>query len=86
LPDDIRSGLEEIVAEVTEWGNARAEAINQEAKAQILASGRGEIIELTDEELVAWQEGMRPVWDEFSDDIGQELIDAALASRPGNSH
>lgn len=86
LPDDIRSGLEEIVAEVTEWGNARAEAINQEAKAQILASGRGEIIELTDEELVAWQEGMRPVWDEFSDDIGQERIDAALASRPGNNH
>lgn len=82
LPDDIRTGLEEIVAEVTAWGNARAEEINQNAKAAILQSGRSEILELTPEELTAWQEAMHPVWDQFSDDIGAELIDAAIASRP----
>jgi C4-dicarboxylate-binding protein DctP len=82
LPDDVRTGLEEIVAEVTAWGNARSEEINQKGRADIIASGRSEIIELTPDELAAWQEAMRPVWDEFSGVIGQDLIDAAIASRP----
>ena len=82
LPDDIRTGLEEIIADVTVWGNARAEEINQRDKANIVASGRSEIIELTPAELTAWQEAMRPVWDQFSADIGADLIDAAIAARP----
>jgi C4-dicarboxylate-binding protein DctP len=82
LPDDIRTGLEEIIADVTVWGNARAEEINQRDKANIVASGRSEIIELTPAELTAWQEAMRPVWDQFSGDIGADLIDAAIAARP----
>jgi len=82
LPDDIRTGLEEIVAEVTAWGNEQSEAINQRDKDNIIATGRSEIIELTPEELKAWQDAMRPVWDEFSGVIGAELIDAAIASRP----
>jgi C4-dicarboxylate-binding protein DctP len=82
LPDDIRTGLDEIVAEVTEWGNARSEEINQRDKANIIASGRSEIIQLTPEELALWQEAMRPVWDQFSGDIGSDLIDAAITSRP----
>lgn len=82
LPDDIRTGLEQIVAEVTAWGNARSEEINQSAKASIVQSGRSEIIELSPEELTAWQEAMHPVWDQFAGDIGAELIDAAVASRP----
>ena len=82
LPNDVRSGLEEVMAEVTAWGNARSEEINQEARAKIAESGRSEIIELGPAELTAWQEAMNPVWDQFSDDIGPELIEAAIASRP----
>ncbi len=82
LPDDIRVGLEEVMADVTAWGNARSAEINQQARANIAESGRSEIIELSPEELAAWQEAMRPVWDQFSDDIGADLIDAAIASRP----
>ncbi len=82
LPDDLRVGLEETMAEVTAWGNARSAEINQDARANIAESGRTEILELSDEELTAWQEAMRPVWDQFSDDIGTDLIDAAIASRP----
>jgi len=77
LPDDIRLGLEEVLAEVTEWGNAQAEAINQEARDMVAAAGRGEILDLTPEQLARWQEVMRPVWDQFSDDIGPERIAAA---------
>lgn len=77
LPEDIRGGLEEIMAEVTAWGNARAVAINEDSRQKLLATGRSEIITLTDEELAAWQEAVQPVWDEFSDEIGPDLIEAA---------
>jgi C4-dicarboxylate-binding protein DctP len=82
LPDDVRLGLEDVMNEVTAWGNARSAEINQQARASIDESGRTEILELSSEELTAWQEAMRPVWDQFADDIGTDLIDAAIASRP----
>jgi C4-dicarboxylate-binding protein DctP len=80
LPDDLRAGLEATLAEVTQWGNARSEAINQEDKQRIVDSGQSEITVLTPEQLEAWQAAMRPVWDEFRDRIGAELVDAALAA------
>ena len=79
LPDDIRMGLEETVAEATAWGNAQAEAINQEARGNVSSSGRSEIVELSDEELAAWRAAMAPVWEQFENDIGAERIDAAAA-------
>jgi C4-dicarboxylate-binding protein DctP len=35
---------------------------------------------LTPEQLTAWQQAMRPVWDEFRDRIGGDLLDAARAA------
>jgi C4-dicarboxylate-binding protein DctP len=80
LPDDLRAGLEATLAEVTEWGNARSEAINREDKQRIIDSGRSEITVLTPEQQAVWQAAMRPVWDEFGDRIGRELVEAALAA------
>jgi C4-dicarboxylate-binding protein DctP len=80
LPEDLRAGLATALAEVTEWGNARSEAINIEDRARIVASGRSEITVLTPEQQAAWQAAMRPVWDEFRADIGADLVDAALAA------
>ena len=83
LPTDIRTELTSILKEVTRWGNDQAAAINRSDKEKIAASGRCEIIELTDEELTAWRAAMRPVWGKFEPEIGRDLIDAALsASRP----
>jgi C4-dicarboxylate-binding protein DctP len=81
LPDDLRQGLEATAAEVTQWGNASSEQINQEDKQRIVASGRSELTVLTPEQLEAWQVAMRPVWDEFRDRIGADLVEAALAAR-----
>lgn len=80
LPADLRAGLEEVLEEVTEWGNARAEAINQEDRQRIVDSGRSEIAILSEEQLAAWQTAMRPVWERFRADIGAETVDAALAA------
>ena len=77
LPDDLRSGLEEVMAEVTAWGNAQSEAINQEARGKVAAEGRGEILDLTPAQLGVWQVAMQPVWEQFSDDIGADRIAAA---------
>jgi C4-dicarboxylate-binding protein DctP len=80
LPDDLRAGLEATLADVTEWGNARSEAINREDRQRIVDSGRTELTVLTPEQLSAWQQAMRPVWDEFRDAIGADLVNAALAA------
>lgn len=77
LPDDLRTGFEEILDEVTIWGNARAEDINREDRQRIIDSGRTEVIELTDAELEQWRSAMRPVWDKFRASIGPEIIAAA---------
>ena len=39
LPDDVRSKLEQIFAEVTAEANANSDQLNQEAREEILASG-----------------------------------------------
>jgi C4-dicarboxylate-binding protein DctP len=80
LPEDLRTGLEATLAEVTQWGNARSEEINLEDKQRIVDSGRTELAVLTPRQLAAWQEAMRPVWDEFRDRIGADLLSAALAA------
>jgi C4-dicarboxylate-binding protein DctP len=80
LPGDLRAGLEATLAEVTAWGNARAEAINVEGKEKIIESGRSAIVTLTPEQLAEWQTAMQPVWERFRASIGADLIDAARAS------
>jgi C4-dicarboxylate-binding protein DctP len=80
LPEDLRAGLEATLAEVTQWGNERSEAINQEDKQRIVESGRSALTVLTPQQLEAWREAMQPVWDEFRDSIGADLVNAALAA------
>ena len=80
LPDDIRTGLEEIIAEVSAWGNAQAAAINQDARGLVAASDRSEIVSLTAAEMESWREAMAPVWDQFEEDIGTERIAAAASA------
>jgi C4-dicarboxylate-binding protein DctP len=79
LDDDLRGKLEQIFAEVTAESNAKSNQLNQEAREQIEAAGV-EIRELTPEQRQMWVDAMKPVWEEFADDIGQDNIDAATAS------
>lgn len=81
LPDDVRGELNSIVQEVADWGNAQSSQINQEGKARIIESGSSEVVSLTADDLAEWQRVMRPVWDQFEEGIGAELIEAALLAR-----
>ncbi len=79
LPDDIRNELATIVQEVSAWANEQSVSINLAGKEKIVASGRTEVVKLTSEERASWQQAMRPVWEQFSDNIGADLIAAAEA-------
>ena len=69
----------EIVAEVTEERDAISHQINLGNKALIEAAG-ATIRQLTAEQRTRWVEAMRPVWDRFADEIGEDMIEAAVAS------
>ncbi|MFI8747526.1 TRAP transporter substrate-binding protein [Pseudomonas sp. NPDC077186] len=80
LPDDVRSELETIMAEVSVEVNKQADELNRTAKEDIAKAGTTEIIELTPAQRAQWREAMRPVWKKFEGEIGAELIQAAEAS------
>jgi len=81
LPEDIHAELNAIVQEVSVWANDQAASINQDGKQQIIESGQSEVLTLTADELAEWESVMRPVWQQFEDNIGKDFIAAALAAR-----
>ncbi len=78
LPEDVRTQLSSIVAEVTEARNAESTNVNASAKAAIIEAG-GVVRELDAAGREEWVSTMKPVWEEFKADVGQENIDAAQA-------
>ncbi len=78
LDADVRDQLATILSEVTETRNGESFKVNQEAKQAVIDAG-GVVRELNAEQRQAWVDAMKPVWEEFKDDVGQENIDAAQA-------
>ena len=78
LPDDVREQLGTIMAEVTAERNAAVVQIEEESKEAIIATG-AEVRTLTPEQRLAWVEAMKPVWDQFSDEIGVDVIESAVS-------
>jgi len=82
LDPEVRDQFLTILTEVTETRNKEAFAVNESAKASITNAG-GIIRELNPEQRQAWVDAMKPVWDKFADDVGQDKIDAAQAINAG---
>ena len=76
LPAAVREQLKTIIDEVTATRNAEAFAVNEAAKQSILDAG-GVVRTLTAEQRQAWVDAMKPVWEQFKDDVGEENIAAA---------
>jgi C4-dicarboxylate-binding protein DctP len=79
LPDDIRKELKAALDEAIAYGNEVSAQKAEADKQKIIDSGRSEIIQLTDEQRAKWVGAMKPVWDEFKAEIGEEYVDAAAA-------
>lgn len=78
LEPDVRDQFLKIVDEVTQVANAEVADTEMANRENIIKAG-GTIRELTDDQRKAWVDAMKPVWDKFQDDIGVDLINAAVA-------
>lgn len=78
LPEDVRSELSKVMAEVSVEVNRQAQALNDEARSAIAKAGTSEIIELTPAQREDWRKAMQPVWKQFEGEIGSEVIKAAV--------
>ncbi|MCE8510764.1 DctP family TRAP transporter solute-binding subunit [Ruegeria pomeroyi] len=76
LDAGVRDQFLTILKEVTDARNAESTKVNNEARNAILAAG-GVVRELSAEQRQEWVDTMKPVWDKFVDDVGQDAIDAA---------
>jgi len=82
LDADVREKLHTIVLEVTKERNAAVAEVDKTARESIVKAG-GVIRELTPEQRQNWVDAMKPVWEQFKDEVGQENIDAAQAANNG---
>lgn len=80
LPGDKRKVIKAALDEAVAYGNDIAAAKVDKDKQAIIDSNRSEITYLTPEQRAAWVSAMKPVWAQFEDKIGKDLIDAAVAS------
>lgn len=80
LPEDIRTGLADAMAQATDYANKLSNEINLRDRGQIAAAGRARIQTLTPQDITAWRSAMAPVWQEYESEIGKDLIDAALSA------
>lgn len=78
LPADIRSGLEDILAQVSAEVNEIARKQAGEDRAKVAAEEGVEILTPTNEQLDRWKDAFIPVWGEFTPQIGKEVMDAAV--------
>ena len=74
LPPDIRTTLEGAMREATRYANAIAQQENEQALAAIKASGKTQLVELTDAQKSAWRKATQPVYKEMEGRVGKELI------------
>ncbi len=82
LDADVRDQFLTILAEVSDARNKESHSVNQAARQAILDAG-GTIRELDADQRQAWVDTMKPVWDKFAGDVGQDKIDAAQAINAG---
>ncbi|MEM8949474.1 MAG: DctP family TRAP transporter solute-binding subunit [Pseudomonadota bacterium] len=83
LPEDVRDQFTTILGEVTATRNAESTAVNEENKQAVIAAGT-EVRTLTAEQRQAWVDAMKPVWDQFADDIGADVIEKAVSYNATN--
>ncbi|BES73207.1 TRAP transporter substrate-binding protein [Marinobacter nanhaiticus D15-8W] len=63
-----------------EYGNSVSKAKAMNDRDEIRRMRDIELFKPTPSELRVWQDAMKPVWEAYEDEIGKDLIDAALAA------
>jgi C4-dicarboxylate-binding protein DctP len=84
LDPETRDGLAKAMEAATKVNNDVADKLNQDAKAKIAATSGVTIHTLDPDQRAKWKAAMKPVWDKFRDQIGADVVDAALAANGGS--
>ena len=80
LDDGLKADIKAALDDAIKHGNGIAAGKAASDKQLIIDSKRSEVLNLTDAERSQWVEAMKPVWKQFEDEIGADLIKAAQAS------
>jgi C4-dicarboxylate-binding protein DctP len=75
LPADIRVQLDKAMAEATAYTNSIARKENEDALAEIKASGKTTLHYLTDDQRKAWQVAMAPTYKWAKGRVGGDVLD-----------
>jgi len=78
LPPAIRSELDKAMAEATTYSNSIAQKENVDALAQIKASGKTTIHELTPAQRQVWIDTLKPIYKTVEPRVGKEIIEMLL--------
>jgi len=74
LPEDVRGELENIISVVVAEVREK-DAVELEDTLKKIEQAGCEVYTLTPEEIEAWRQGALPVYDQYKDEIGAELVD-----------
>ncbi|MEH6472361.1 MAG: TRAP transporter substrate-binding protein [Halopseudomonas sp.] len=80
LDDGLKTEIKKALDEAIAFGNGVAAEKANTDKQAIIDSKRSKVVSITDAERSQWVEAMKPVWKQFEDQIGADLIEAAVAS------
>lgn len=76
LPEKVRNVLEDTLIEVTTWEREQALKMNREGLEQVVSSGMVQVHYQTEAEKREWIRVLRPVYSEFKETLGGELVGA----------
>ncbi|TEB15683.1 C4-dicarboxylate-binding periplasmic protein precursor [Pelotomaculum sp. FP] len=75
LPEEVRDVLESTLVEVTEWEHEQAFILDKQSLEKIVDSGLVQVHQQTEAEKKLWSIMLKPVYSEFKNLIGNDMID-----------
>lgn len=86
IPADTRAQLEKAMKEATAYGNGQSAKENDDALAEMVKTGKTEIVKLTPEQDAAMRKAMEPVYNDVASRVGKPLIEEFLKETRGTTN
>ena len=81
FPARYKSTVEKTIQDAIKYGNDLVENELSQARQEILDSGQVEVFNMTTTQRNEWVTAMLPIWQQFEDEVGRELLKEAAAQR-----
>ncbi|MGH1426863.1 MAG: DctP family TRAP transporter solute-binding subunit [Arenicella sp.] len=81
IPVRFKRVVEQSIQDAIEYGNDLVESELAQARQEILDSGQVEVFNMSTSQRNDWVTAMLPIWQQFEDEVGRELLKEAAAQR-----